>query len=270
MRLRLCRRAMLKVHEWSARVTAAKTVLERGHGAPKQVIGPGSLPPVRIFHDPSVLTFYGFETSLLRHRQRKFRCRRRARSGHAKTGARRSRPETSCGRMRNRSVQCLEDGGCSSHPSSCHAAEHRRARHKNGAVPGWIAVVPFQLAVRTNIVAAATSRAAAETSPIRHSPPARPEPTLRPGIPSLRQILCRACFLSPGAMLPYLGSSSPQPQEPTTLFSASAPHCWRRVDNGSPLQPPLGGSHGFARQSPDRLVDVRRTVLDSFCVLPLN
>jgi hypothetical protein len=80
------------------------------------------------FHNPSDLTFEGFERSPLQHRPHKIRCRRRVRSGNAKTAAGSPRSEMTYRRMRNRSVQPPEDGSCSPYPSICYEAEHLPAR----------------------------------------------------------------------------------------------------------------------------------------------
>jgi hypothetical protein len=80
------------------------------------------------FHNPSDLAFEGFERSLLQHRPRRIRCRRRVRSGNARTAVGPPRPEMTYRRMRNRSVQSPEDGTCSSYPSICYAAEYVPAR----------------------------------------------------------------------------------------------------------------------------------------------
>ena len=68
------------------------------------------------FHNPSDLFFGGFERLPLQHRPRKIRCRRRIRSGNARTGVGPPRPEMTYRRTRNRSVQPPEDGTCSSYP----------------------------------------------------------------------------------------------------------------------------------------------------------
>jgi hypothetical protein len=159
------------------------------------------------FHNPSDLTFEGFERSLLQHRPRRIRCRRRVRSGNARTAVGPPRPEMTYRRMRNRSVQSPEDGTCSSYPSICYAAEY----------------VPARADINNELIS----------------------------------ILVRAM-----PFFRHLGSALPQKQEPKPRFSAGAPRCWRRLDNGSRLQPPSGQFHDPG-QNPDRPVGVRRTVVDS-------
>ena len=71
-----------------------------------------------------------------------------------------------------------------------------------------------------------------------------------------------ALFCSPGAMLSDLRLVPRLRQAPALLVRAGAPHDWRRPDSGSRLRPP-SGRYGFDRHFPDRLVDVRRSIVDS-------